>query len=210
MRKSIFIVLAWALVASSGYCQDVKQPLTLTIKSEKQIFSSDKHIILSLTIKNVSSENVEYIGDGACFQTLQKKGDKVQAEFLILEFDGKEYIIVSHGCSWGGPDLILSPGEEKDIVMDIADFGITKHSKLIGVIKDGKVEYQTITNNILTTGKHKMAVKINEAVSNTITIEVVENNGISKKDALKIAEKVCEESGWKWKDAYIFEQDGNG
>jgi hypothetical protein len=41
-------------------------------------------------------------------------------------------------------------------------------------------------------------------VSSTITIEIV-GDGISKEQALKIAEDICKEEGWEWVDVGINE-----
>ncbi len=142
MKKIILTIILLLLSASFGYGQD--QPLSLFIKSDKQVYRVEEEIKLWLVIKNLSSETV-------------------QAPPLvwssIITIDGREYKLKPEETRpWNGPSAILPKGE----------FGTTIELAEYDIAKD-----------ILTIGKHNIAIEINGTTSNTITIKVVE-----KKEAI--------------------------
>ena len=68
MSKIFSGIVILLFMATAGYCQEPKQalqqfdkssPLTLTIKSDKQVYEAGEKIRLSLEIKNLGSEEIE-------------------------------------------------------------------------------------------------------------------------------------------------------
>ncbi len=100
-----------------------------------------------------------------------------------LTLDRKKYDC--HGpFAWGGPGTVRPRGE-LTIPRLLRDYDVSQHD--------------------LTIGKHTISFHMGDTNSNTITIKVVGKEEILKEEALKIAEKVCEESGWKWIDVSVLE-----
>ncbi|MEW6009109.1 MAG: hypothetical protein AB1629_05715 [Candidatus Omnitrophota bacterium] len=139
MRKITLIIIFLVLSASFGYCQD--QSLQLTIKSDKEVYEVGEEVGFQLTIKNVSSEEIE-------------APELIWSSKVII--DGKEYSLDSKYIGiWNGPGIILA-GTEMFSSIVLSRYGITK--------------------DVLTLGKHDISVKIGNAFSNTIQIEVREKN----------------------------------
>ncbi len=126
-------------MTSVGYAQKSKQPLQLTIKSDKQAYFIDERITFLLAVKNLSSKEIQIL-------------DPVSGtKLILLILDGKEYKAIGP-TTWGGPSAIPPQGE-MNIAIDFAEYGITA--------------------DVLTSDKHNIAVKINETISNTITIQLI-------------------------------------
>jgi len=137
MKRILLAVIVLLLMAAVGCCQESKQSLQLTVKSNKQAYFIDEKITLVLTVKNLSSQGIPLF-DGDHLRT-------------VVILDGKEYKNIGV-MAWGGPDAILPKGE-MNIAMELLAYGIT--------------------GDILTVGKHNLAVKLNGAFSDAITIEVI-------------------------------------
>jgi hypothetical protein len=166
MKRLLLGIVILMLMVSSGYCKD--QPLQLTIKTDKPVYSDDENIAFGLTIKNASLKVIEYIypSDGACLEMWYRdeNRDELIPWNILIVIDGKEYKTTGP-CVWGGPSYALHQGEEKVIVMNLTAFGITKDMIL---------------------GRHSIVVRINGATSNTITIEVSKNKCVSDKECINI------------------------
>ena len=151
-----------------GYCQELTQPLQLTIKSDKQVYEVGEEITLEVTIANLSSNDIYIL-------------PLIESSYLTL--DRKKYS--RHGAfAWGGQGAV-SPRGELTIRRLLRDYIVSQHD--------------------LTIGKHTISFNMGGTNSNAITIKVVGKEEIVKEEALKIAEKVCEESGWKWIDVSVLE-----
>lgn len=59
MKKALLLSLTFLLIGSVGYCQEQKQSLQLTIKSDKQVSSAPgEEIVLSAIIENTSPKEI--------------------------------------------------------------------------------------------------------------------------------------------------------
>ncbi len=115
MKKIIFGFLIVLFMAAVGYCQESKQPLQLTIKSNKGVW---------LTIKN--------------FSPLRQNSDDLIGPSKII-FDGKEYSR-KQSRAWSGHRMIYPNESSDDFPLVLSDYGITKdmatpgkHSLAVGI-----------------------------------------------------------------------------
>ena len=74
------------LITSIGYCQEPKQSLQLTIKSDKQVYEVGEEINLELSVKNVGKKSTkvyspEYWGVSEIF-VKNSKGSIIQSRFI--------------------------------------------------------------------------------------------------------------------------------
>lgn len=81
---------------------------------------------------------------------------------------------------------------------------IKKNERIIGVLKKYKLtgEYMLLTAISYSEKNRDEILKNLKAISNNI---IVAKKGVSKEEALNIAERICKESGWEWKDVTIEE-----
>src|ERR1039457_3868393 len=58
MRKALLVITIILLVISVGFCQESKQPLILTIKSDKQLYKAGEEIKLDFQVTNNSEKPI--------------------------------------------------------------------------------------------------------------------------------------------------------
>lgn len=139
MKKMLLGIAILLLITSVGCKQKPEQSLQLTIKSDKEVYELGEDVTLPLTIKNISSKQVNV-------------PQLIWSSKVII--NGREYSRrPEYIGNWNGPAVILS-GTEMFTAIGLSSYDIT----------DGT----------LVVGKHDIALKIDIAISNTITIEVVE------------------------------------
>ena len=77
MRRVILVIIGLFITASFGYCQESKQPLELTIKSDKQVYEVGEKINITASIRNNGKENAKiYSPDYAGVSELVIKNSK--------------------------------------------------------------------------------------------------------------------------------------
>ncbi len=98
MRKILLGIILLALLASPGYCQEAQRPLTLTIKSDKQVYYvQDRYKMLILTLENMGKDKITPY-------------DIFYDSFLVI--DGKEIPYGNRVVWWGKNEgnRPISPG----------------------------------------------------------------------------------------------------
>jgi len=58
MKRIILALILVALITSFSYCQEIEQPLKLTIKSDKQVYEAGESITVNVEIKNNSNKDI--------------------------------------------------------------------------------------------------------------------------------------------------------
>ena len=114
--RSLILVTCF-FMATVGYCQESKQSLVLTIKSDKQVYEVGQEVTLRLGIKNLSSE-------------------KIQAPSLIWSsvviLDGKEHKLKPDYIGlWNGHGEILPKGAF-GYALRLSEYGFTNGTQTIG------------------------------------------------------------------------------
>ncbi|MEW6009110.1 MAG: hypothetical protein AB1629_05720 [Candidatus Omnitrophota bacterium] len=177
MRKIALIIILLVLSTSFGFSQD--QPLTLTIKSDKQGYRVGEEIILTAALKNVSEkEMIVFWGN--------KKPE-------IFTEEGGVYNVAMYVES-SDETLYIKP--RQNIEKTIA---ITLDNKMKPI--KGKLGLILLYNsqNLILNYKHRPDQMIFSGVliSNTIQIEVKGEDVMSKEEAIRIAEEYAKkEMNW--------------
>ena len=131
-------------------------------------YCQESPLPLRLTIK--SDKQVYQVGEEiACVVTIKNFTpapwnifNGIHSSIIII--DSKEYHSRQNfPFGWGSPNT-LSPGGEISVALSLSE----------------KRGYYDISEGVLAVGEHQIAVKMNKTISNTITIEVVEQKGVSK------------------------------
>ena len=165
----------------------------LTIKPDKRVYEVGEQIKLTATFENRSDkEQIIFWSDepprvgvagGNHISTFPDHYNFPRVLFVPNNADKSKPIYIKFGAS-----------VKNVVVFNINDLG--EYPVMMKYEFSGVLNFQTTLQQQLCLGP---------IISNTIIIEVVEKKGISKEDALKIAEQVCKESGWAWKDVSIQE-----
>ena len=58
MKQIILSIICLFLILPFGYCQDLKQPPTISIKSDKQVYEIGEEIKVEVKIKNISQDKI--------------------------------------------------------------------------------------------------------------------------------------------------------
>lgn len=231
MRK-VLLVAVLVLMASIGYCQE--QPLQLTIKSDKEKYEVGEVIIIDAIFKNNSNKSILIVTpqDGSdsklrypycIFEVKDSHNKIVEDKGRCLTTDPltlKSFYEIQPGRTFKLYRDGYRLDRSKDISADsyVITFSYStdaeKESQWFGRYSD---EYWINRNNNEFWKKREAEIEeINKMLkkvpalnltSNSITIEVAEKKDISKQEALKIAERVCREEGWEWKDVWIEEKE---
>ncbi len=135
--KRVLIGLSLLLVAVPfGYCQESTQLFQLSLKSDKQVYSVDEKMTFLLTIKNLSSKNLQLLGPQGAI------------ELMLVILDGKEYKNLGLGPSaWGGPDALF-PKSEINVAIDFVKYGIAKDVLTLGQHHIAAKLHGTLSNTI--------------------------------------------------------------
>ena len=116
--------------------------------------------------------------------------DGITSSKIII--DSKEYHTRQHFTfSWGGPNT-LSPGGEINVALSLSE-------------KRGNYD---ISEAVLVMGEHQIAVEMNKSISNTITIQVVEKQGISNASSNAETAKPISENTLigEWSKKYLVQE----
>jgi antitoxin component YwqK of YwqJK toxin-antitoxin module len=157
--------------------------LELTIRPDKQMYEVGEEIVVNVRFKNLSSETLTMTQLLGC----------------------SEYDDHFHFWGWdshGGMGSVERRALEKISFVELKPQGIA----------EGRYALKTPADTTLSPffrGKVKIEAKFRHAIhSNAIFIEVKEDHykGISREQALEIAKKLCEGSGYEWKDIYVREE----
>jgi len=161
MKRIISIIFISFFMATAGHCQEVKQPLQLTITSDKSVYEVGEEINIQSGFLNTSDNTIDptkhidsYDGGRSLFFK-NEKGEECELKFIggLDEMMSTRLLPKQTTSLWAYPVLPLKDGQFK--------WGQFKLQ-----IKKGK--------GYSFTGKQEIYLKAYGLTSNTITIEVVD------------------------------------
>src|SRR4051812_36684526 len=59
MKKIVLGILTLLFMATASYCQEAKQPLQLTIKSDKQVYEVGEKITITVSMRNDGNDTIK-------------------------------------------------------------------------------------------------------------------------------------------------------
>ena len=229
MKKILLGFFVLNAVISLGYCQEQTQPLKLAIKSDKQVYEVGEDIKITAYFENQSNDIITAAIGRKRFSDLDIYKDSEKLQMGIL-YDIKEVPLGFLQSDYQH----IKPNEIKEVTMlskiekfvgrklmgpsiDYTGFGIVSENVVFLFKTPGsfqlRLKYQpkfpSSKSEAIHSAYHKMEnVWQGTLTSNTITIEVKEKRGITKEEALKIAERIYEKSGWEklWSSVRITEE----
>lgn len=191
MKKIILVIVFLTLTVFSGYCQESKEPLEFTIKSDKEVYGVGEEIKIFLNIKNISKEPIKielYFWGKEHLACGTNTGFQTPSQVVMLDSNGK--------------DISFSNIAPKALMPPVEFITVAPHETYSAVIPYSK-NYQThkiIPGNYTITVKYNLSA-LSTLTSNTITIMVVEKKGISKQKAIDIAKSQLRKE--RWAESYI-------
>ncbi len=160
MKRIIAGIAILFLQIPFGYCQEAKQPLQFTIKSNKGVYEIGEIIEITYELKNISNDrvlinNIIEPGGNLKFEFVDESGNKTYKPFVLFEYPYWEY-----------PEkkdiIFLMPGES---LTEIVEFSSRKYSPSGFTVKAHLEIYTSPTGD----GPKLLY----ELYSNTISIKVI-------------------------------------
>lgn len=126
MKQIILAIICLFLISPSGYCQDAKQPLLLTIKSDKQVYLAGEPIYVDYELKNISRKDIEILQPFSKSEIIDRP-----ANFFIKEENwqerGKLLAAVDYYPGYGVFNIIrLAPEKSYRKKVNVVEFDYLK------------------------------------------------------------------------------------
>lgn len=167
MKKIVAGVVLLILGVSSSWCQQVEQPLQLSITSHKDVYIQGEDVVLNFSVLNTGNSPM-VIGHNHP-EDLESKID-----YLVITPEGGKY--PAH--------IIPNPAWERDINLDFQEIVVNPDESVEFpdvVINKKQIDKDFFKNN---TGRYQLRWLLGEIpglkskpISNSITIELKEKQG---------------------------------
>ena len=195
-----------SFVNSNGRVSSVsryqEQPLLLTIKSNKKVYKFGEKINIEASIKNIGKDTAKIYSpafwDVGEMIIRDSDGDMMKPQGMKIKHTFEDF-------------MTIPPGESSTYIFENLTWFFYGGAWQFKLSPDIYTIYVTVTNPPTRVGAKYLQTSLYGTItSNTITIEVLDDEDVvSKKEALKIAEDVCKKEKWErfWHGIKVEDED---